>query len=45
MAAAIPGEFAALRERAAREGLKHPVLGRLQQTLEKQTALRAKSLE
>ncbi|HET6332045.1 MAG TPA: HipA domain-containing protein [Polyangiales bacterium] len=45
MAAAIPGEFAALRERAARDGLKHPVLGRLQQALEKQTALRAKSLE
>jgi serine/threonine-protein kinase HipA len=44
MAAAIPGEFAALRARAAREGLKHPVLTRLQQALEQQTARCAASL-
>jgi serine/threonine-protein kinase HipA len=44
MAASIPREFATLRERAAREGLKHPVLERLQKAFEQQTAKSAARL-
>jgi serine/threonine-protein kinase HipA len=38
MAAAIPDEFAALRKRSAREGLKHPAIDRLQVALQRESA-------
>jgi serine/threonine-protein kinase HipA len=45
MAAAIPGEFAKLREGAAREGLEHPAIERLQTALAQQTASCAARLD
>jgi serine/threonine-protein kinase HipA len=45
MAEALPGEFARLRKQAVREGLKHPVLGRLQRAFEQQAARCMASLE
>jgi serine/threonine-protein kinase HipA len=45
MAAAIPGEFGALRERAASEGLGHPAIERLQLALEQQTTRCAARLD
>jgi hypothetical protein len=45
MAASIPREFATLRERARRDGLKHPVLERMQKAFEQQTARSLASLE
>jgi serine/threonine-protein kinase HipA len=38
MAAAIPDEYATLRKQAAREGIKHPALERLQTTLTQQAS-------
>ncbi len=45
MAAAIPDEFAALRKQAAREGLKHPAIERLQLALRQETARCAARLD
>jgi serine/threonine-protein kinase HipA len=45
MAASIPREFATLREQARRDGMKHPVLERMQKALEQQTARSLASLE
>jgi serine/threonine-protein kinase HipA len=44
MAKALPDEFARLRKQAVREGLRHPVLGRLQQAFKKHAARCAASL-